>query len=139
MTKRRLSRVAAGRDLGLEAAQSLGFLVGAGVCLVLALGFAAGALHRTAAPPPYLPIEQINPNDAPVASLVRLPGIGVTRARAIVTFRDHVREQGGHTPVFGSAEDLARVRGIGPATVEGVRPWLRFDPPPGPDDEPPAR
>jgi DNA uptake protein ComE-like DNA-binding protein len=139
MPKRTLSHVAAGQDPRLEAAQSLGFLVGAWICLILSLSFAAGALHRAARPPAGHPVERINPNNAPTASLVRLPGIGVTRARAIVAFRDHAREQGGHMPVFRCAEDLAQIRGIGPATIDGLRPWLQFDPPPDLRDGPPLR
>jgi competence protein ComEA len=128
MAKRATRPILAGADLRLEAAQSLGFLLAVCVGLVLSLGFLAGVLRQGAGSLPERPEGRVNPNDAPVASLVRLPGIGLTRARAIVTLREHLQEQGTGGPAFHRAEDLQQVKGIGPATVEGIRPWLRFDP-----------
>lgn len=46
-----------------------------------------------------------------------LPGIGAVRARSIV----ESRERDGP---FEYADQLSRVRGIGPRTVERLRPWL---------------
>jgi DNA uptake protein ComE-like DNA-binding protein len=66
-----------------------------------------------------------------VASLARLPGIGLTRARAIITLRNRLQNEEGRIPAFRNADDLAQVKGIGPATVDGMRPWLRFDASPG--------
>jgi len=62
------------------------------------------------------------------ASLRRLPNIRLVRARAIVAYR---REH--PSPAFRSAEDLARVRGIGPGTVEAIRDYLKLGAPPGTD------
>lgn len=63
--------------------------------------------------------ERINPNAATAASLCRLPGIGPVRAQAILSYRQ------AHGPrAFPSAEDLAGVKGIGPATVERIAPLL---------------
>lgn len=59
------------------------------------------------------PGERVDPNRAPEAELDRLPGVGRGTARAIV----EARELGGG---FAFAEDLLRVRGIGPATLERV-------------------
>jgi competence protein ComEA len=67
--------------------------------------------------------EKINPNTAPVGSLRRLGGIGPVRAQAIV---DYVAERKG--TAFGRAEDLTAVKGIGPGTVERLRPYLVFSP-----------
>ena len=59
--------------------------------------------------------EKIDPNTAGVASLLRLPGVGPVKARAIVEYRD------AHGPrAFRFAEDLAEVHGIGPSTVREV-------------------
>lgn len=69
--------------------------------------------------------ERINPNTAPLASLLRLPGIGPGRARAIIAHR----QAPGREP-FRAAEDLAAVRGIGPSTVRLVSPLLTFEGPP---------
>jgi len=120
---------AVGHSEALETAQSLGLIVGSVLCLTLLATFAAQVLGRAVQPQLLSPGERINPNEAPVASLARLPGIGVARARAIVAFREDLRRQGRQDPAFHGAEDLCEVHGIGPATLEGVRPWLRFDPP----------
>jgi competence ComEA-like helix-hairpin-helix protein len=134
-----MGKRAAGQNPGLEAVQSLGFLVGSCAGLILSLAFATGASHRAAGSPAPRPGGRINPNDASVASLARLPGIGLTRARAIVAFRDHLQDRQGRAPAFRRAEDLAQVKGIGPATVEGMRLWLQFAPLPGDSHEPVAR
>lgn len=56
----------------------------------------------------------ININAAPEARLEKLPGVGPVTAAAIVRHRD---EHGS----FASVDALVAVRGIGPATVEGLR------------------
>jgi len=127
-----------GRGTALRAAQSLAFVVGLGVCLALSLGFALGMLDRKEGSFMIGVGERINPNEAPAASLMRLPQIGVARARAIVAHRGGARGEG-QTPAFQKADDLRRIKGIGPAIVEGVRPWLRFDDPPQDGNQPRAR
>jgi competence protein ComEA len=58
--------------------------------------------------------------DWPELSL--LPGVGETLARRIVESRSkHGR--------FADLDDLRRVRGIGPKTLERIRPFLRPLPP----------
>ena len=61
--------------------------------------------------------EVIDLNTAGVADLERLPGVGSTRARAIV---EHRQEHG----AFGSVDDLLKVDGIGPGILEKVRPYV---------------
>ncbi len=129
----------AGGGNALQATQSLAFLVGMGFCLALSLSFAAGMLDRTAGSPAFSQGERINPNEAPAASLTRLPQIGAARARAIAAYRDRAGTQLGRTPVFRKAEDLQQIKGIGPALVEDLRPWLKFDDPPSDSNEPPVR
>jgi competence protein ComEA len=85
------------------------------------------------------PGEQINPNEAPAASLIRLPGIGLGRARAIVAYRDQVGAQPGRPPVFTTADDLQNIKGIGPAITDDVRPWLQFGDPSEVGNAPSAR
>ena len=70
--------------------------------------------------------DTLDPNIAPAAQLAELPGIGPSKAEAIVAWR----ESAGATPAFRRPEDLARVRGIGPATVGKIAPFLHFAPPP---------
>ena len=61
---------------------------------------------------------QVDLNQAEWPELAQLPGIGPTLARRIVEsreiegpFRDH--------------DELVRIQGIGPKTLESVRPYLR--------------
>ncbi|HOA73317.1 MAG TPA: helix-hairpin-helix domain-containing protein [Phycisphaerae bacterium] len=69
--------------------------------------------------------ERIDPNMADWPELMRLPGIGEVMAKRIVEYRrEHA--SGSDQPVFRVPEDLARVRGIGPKTVENLKAHLRF-------------
>lgn len=61
----------------------------------------------------------IDPNSAPQEDLELLPGVGPSLARQIIAYR----EKNGP---FRSADDLARVSGVGPKTVERIRAYLRF-------------
>ncbi len=63
--------------------------------------------------------ERIDPNAASFASLLRLPGVGPTRAEAIIAYR---RTHGG--ACFRTAADLQAVHGIGEGTVRRVTPYL---------------
>lgn len=71
--------------------------------------------------------ERVNPNTAPVGSLIRLPGIGLTRARAIVAHRDAVQRSPGDDLAFRRSADLQQIKGIGPQTVGHIAGWLEFD------------
>lgn len=62
--------------------------------------------------------EIMDLNTASAADLERLPGIGAGRAQAIVDWR---QANGG----FDRVEDLTRVKGIGQATLEGIRPYVQ--------------
>lgn len=61
------------------------------------------------------PDRRIDINTAPEAELMLLPGIGPRLAERVVGNRER------HGP-FTSLEDLQRVHGIGPRTVEHIRP-----------------
>lgn len=61
----------------------------------------------------------VNINTAGVEELCNLSGIGEVKARAIVEYR----EQNGK---FASIDDLAKVKGIGPKTVEKNRARIRL-------------
>ncbi len=63
------------------------------------------------------PSERLDPNTASDVDLDRLPGVGAATALAIVRERT---SNGG----FRSLDELLRVRGIGPATLEKIRPHL---------------
>ena len=73
-------------------------------------------------------LKTIDPNHAPWWELSLLPRIGPTLAHAIVQHRDTaVIDRESDQRVFAQPGDLARVHGIGPRTVERLRPYLRFD------------
>jgi competence protein ComEA len=61
--------------------------------------------------------EPIELNSASAEQLERLPGIGPTRARAILELRARLKR-------FTRLEDLLRVRGIGRATFRKLRPLI---------------
>lgn len=62
--------------------------------------------------------EIIDLNAASRSDLLRLPDVGAVRADAILAYRD------GHGP-FQTVDDLLNVFGIGPATLEQLRPYVR--------------
>lgn len=63
--------------------------------------------------------ERINVNTAGYYDLMRLPGIGEKRARAILDWR---REHGG----FSAPEQLLEIRGIGEKILEGLLPYIEL-------------
>lgn len=65
----------------------------------------------------------VNLNTASAGELVRLPGVGPARARAILDLRARL---GGR---FRRVEALLRVKGIGRATFRRIRPHLVLDGP----------
>jgi competence protein ComEA len=67
---------------------------------------------------------QLDVNAADWPEFTVLPGVGETLARRIV----ESRRAGGP---FRDLEDLQRVQGIGPKTLEQIRPYLRPVPPAG--------
>ena len=59
----------------------------------------------------------VNLNFASQDDLESLPGLGPVRARALLAARD--------AHVLTSAEDLLRIRGIGPKTIQGLDGWVQ--------------
>lgn len=106
--------------------QALAFVIGAGVCVLLCSCFAVSDFFDAGPGQKIELVEKINPNFAPVGSLVRLPGIGMGRAAAIVRYRDSVHEQGAGR-AFTSCDDMQKVRGIGPVTSRNMGQWLEFE------------
>jgi comEA protein len=97
---------------------------------------AAQAAAESAAPSAGI----VNLNSASAEELERLPGIGPSRARAILALRAKLSR-------FSRLEDLLRVKGIGRATFRKLRPWLALSGPTtlqsnataGPVTRPPTR
>lgn len=71
-------------------------------------------------PPGLLEGETIDLNTASQADLERLPGIGPSRARDIITER---QENG----PFRTVDELTRVKGIGKSILEELRPYARVE------------
>jgi competence protein ComEA len=63
--------------------------------------------------------NKVDINTATAATLETLPGIGPSKAAAIVRFRTE------HGPLH-KADDLLQIPGIGPATVARLAPYLNF-------------
>src|SRR5262245_31220088 len=90
------------------------FLIALASLSALALSLAAGTTRGPADPPPALILD---PNTAPAEALTALPGLGPVLSGRIV-------EERSRAP-FRSLDDLdRRVRGIGPAKVAALRPYL---------------
>src|SRR5262245_55652695 len=99
---------------------------GRAAMVALALGAIASVPHEAeaqrrptapAASAEAAPAEGVgNIQTASSEELQRLPGIGPSKAQAIIEFRDR-------TP-FRRVEDILRVRGIGRATFRRLRPML---------------
>lgn len=83
----------------------------AGAALAAALLLAASPAQ--AAKKPLAPADRIDLNRAGVAELMRLPGVGEKKAQAIVAYR-------AKTP-FQKAEDVVKVKGLGPAWFAKVK------------------
>ncbi|HMP73006.1 MAG TPA: helix-hairpin-helix domain-containing protein [Kiritimatiellia bacterium] len=58
----------------------------------------------------------VNVNSAPLSELIALPGVGEYVARGILEKRP-----------FKSLEEMKDVPGIGPSTLERIRPYVNFD------------
>ena len=80
--------------------------------------FARGVIGESVASPIEVEPSTVDVNRASIGELRVLPGIGAARAEAIVLER--VRNG-----PFRRIEDLDRVDGLGPETVEELRPFVR--------------
>jgi comEA protein len=83
--------------------------------LTAALMFAGGAVAGTTAPP-----GRVNINTADNGQMAALPGIGQSKAMAIIEYRSE------HGP-FPTVDSLANVRGIGKKLLEKIRPYVTTD------------
>jgi competence protein ComEA len=86
--------------------------------LALATACAVALAAQAADPQPGL-AGTVNVNTATAEELQLLPGIGAARADALIDLR---KQRGG----FKSLEQLKDVKGIGDASLERLRPYVRF-------------
>lgn len=98
------------------------WLLGLGVVALLLLAWRGHGLTRFSTSPQTIergvvPLSPFDLNRASEAELASIPGLGEKLAEQIVEHREEKGE-------FRSVEDLRKVKGIGPATLERVRPFL---------------
>ena len=77
---------------------------------------------RNGPPVPPTTLAPLDLNAASTKQLEALPGIGPMHARSIIASRN---ARGGR---FQLIEDLLAIDGIGPATVEAIRPYVVLGP-----------
>ena len=75
--------------------------------------------HSRATSPSFDKDLRVPVNTAPASELQKLPGIGPTLAERIIAFRE---QSGG----FSSVEQLLEVKGIGPAKLIRMRPFVEL-------------
>jgi competence ComEA-like helix-hairpin-helix protein len=111
----------------LKGIQIAGFNIAAVIACILSFCFmfSSGTANSTQA---AIELQnKINPNDAPAASLARLPGVGIIKANGIVEYRSRFIKTGRGDKAFRNCSDLDNVKGIGPKTAENMCESLRFD------------
>ena len=114
-------------ETGLSKIQSFAFVIAVCLCAVFSVIFLVSGFAGEEHVPGVDLQGRINPNDAPIGSLVRLPGIGIGRAAAIVAYRERFSDEINQGVVFQSCDDLQKVKGIGPKTAAKLCQWLKFD------------
>jgi len=107
--------------------QLFAFVVAAVASALLSVCFVAPRLGRPDNGPEVVLQGTINPNTAPAVSMARLPGIGPSKAAAIVAYRQSFSADEGTGRAFKDCADLQKVKGIGPKTAGGICEFLRFD------------
>lgn len=107
--------------------QSFAFCLAAGIAVLFSIFFVVTNLSGYRESHEIALDSRVNPNDASVGSLVRLPGIGIVRAGRIVAYRESFVEKFGTGPAFRNYNDLQGVKGIGPKTAQNIREWLKFE------------
>jgi len=103
------------------------FLIAVVMASLLTFGITAAARSGLGVQNPIRLDQKIDINSAPSASLVRLPGIGISRAQAIIEHRTLDREADSRSRAFRNWRDLQKIHGIGPVTASKLSPWLTFE------------
>jgi competence protein ComEA len=106
--------------------QLLAFVIASCLAVVFGLCF-AGSVDAENESPKIVLESRVNPNNAPAAGLMILPGVGPARAQAIIHYREQFRKNGQGDLAFRECKDLDNVKGIGPVTVSNICEHLKFD------------
>jgi competence protein ComEA len=88
-------------------------------------------MYVTEPPPPRAAryddlADRLDPNTATWRELAVLPAIGERRAKDIIAYREEFIARRGGRVAFAKPEDLLQIKGIGPAMVQTLRPYLTF-------------
>ncbi len=110
-----------------ERIQCAAFVIVVSVCVVLGIFFSGVRLLSVSSGVSIETEDRVNPNHAPLASLVRLPGVGISKAVSIIEYRGAWSRSRPGSVAFCSDEDLEKVSGIGSKTVERLSVWLKFE------------
>lgn len=78
--------------------------------------------------------DRIDPNTCDAIELASLPGVGESRARDIIAYREKSQKRDPSEPVFRTREDLLKINGVGRAMMLQLEPFLVF--PKGPTTAP---
>ncbi|MHC4757901.1 MAG: ComEA family DNA-binding protein [Planctomycetota bacterium] len=113
-------------DLKSRITQSFALVIAAVLAVMISGGLFLLYLPRPELSNRIVLQDWINPNDAPVQSLIRLPGIGPARANAIIAYRRGFKDSHPNTSPFLQSNDLQKIKGIGPKTVENIEPFIKF-------------
>jgi competence protein ComEA len=107
--------------LGPRDQQTLAALLAGALALLAAAwwrhGGHRGGLVEIDRAPPLVARFQVDVNRADWPELIQLPGVGEVLAQRLIA----ERQQNGD---FRNFEDLARVRGLGPRTLDRIKPYL---------------
>jgi competence ComEA-like helix-hairpin-helix protein len=107
----------------LEHIRLNGFLLAIGLAIIFCLYFALPGASAERTIKTIRLEDRINPNNASPASLMRLPGLGLAKANAIVEYRQRIRP----AVAFHDCNDLDKVEGIGPKVTAAMCQYLKFD------------
>jgi competence ComEA-like helix-hairpin-helix protein len=110
-------------DVHLKDKQCEGLYVSVALCWILVGAFVFDYIAGQMGKPEIAVYDSVNPNSAPLESLVRLPGVGPATAISIIEYRKDTPD---NKEAFTRAADLQSIKGIGPKTVEKIEPWLNF-------------
>ncbi len=103
-----------------RADQALGLLIGVLLVVMIVRGYGGQVGMRPTDHRRPVIITAADLNRADRTELLQVPGIGPQLADAILAHRS--------TATFAHIDDLRLVKGIGPATLDKLRPWLSVEP-----------
>ncbi|MGD0553083.1 MAG: helix-hairpin-helix domain-containing protein [Sedimentisphaerales bacterium] len=106
--------------------QLLAFVIASFLAVIFGLCFTVSSVNAESGTVKIELESRVNPNDAPAAGLMMLPGVGVARAQAIISYREQFRQSGRGDLAFQNCNDLDNVKGIGPATISNMCEHLKF-------------